>query len=151
MARTGPYSELYKDIFYGEFIDFGLWAIDFISRLRKSKRAVAAVLPFVEYEQSHYFALMTGLGFFERATGHYRMVLPNDSQPATLKGAAVNYLRSSLMDSEGTTFLFPHRIVTTISIAEAEALQERLIAIDKFNEDTRCNMARATTSGKRRN
>ena len=38
--------ELYNGVLYGELIDFGLWAIDFISRLRRSRRVVAAVLPF---------------------------------------------------------------------------------------------------------
>ena len=51
--------------------------------------------------------------------------------------AAMAYLSASLTDSEGTKFLFPHRSITTMSIADAEALQTRLIAIDKFNEDNR--------------
>ena len=135
VAGEGPDGELYNDVLYGELIDFGLWAIDLISRLRRSQRAVAAVLPFAEYEEAHYFALMVGLGFFEAAADHYRMVVPNDFPPATIKDAAMAYLSASLTDSEGTEFLFPHRTITTMSIADAEALQKRLIAIDKFNED----------------
>ena len=149
-AGEGPDAEFYDGVLYGQLIDFGLWAIDFISRLRKSGRAVAAILPFAECEESHFFALMVGLGFFEAAADHYRMVVPNDFQPATLKAAALYYLGSSLTDSEGTRFLFPHRIITTMSIADAEALQKRLIAIDKFNEDNRCDIAlreTATASG----
>jgi len=38
--------------------------------------------------------------------------------------------------------LFPHRITTTMSIDNAEALQKRLIAIDKFNEDNRSDVGR---------
>jgi Terminase small subunit len=147
LAGKGPDGELYNDVLYGELIHFGLWSIDFISRLRRSQRAVAAVLPFAEYEETHYFALMMGLGFFEAAADHYRMVVPNDFQPATLKTSAMAYLGASLTDSEGTKFLFPHRIITTMSIAEAEALQKRLIAIDKFNEENRCDIALATASG----
>jgi hypothetical protein len=139
-ASEGPDGELYNGVLYGEHIDFGLRAIDFISRLRRSRRAVAAVLPFAEYEQPHYFALMMGLGFFEAVADHYRMVVPNDFQPATLKTTAMYYLGASLTDSEGTKFLFPHRIITTMSIADAEALQKRLIAIDKFNEHNRCDI-----------
>jgi hypothetical protein len=139
IAGKGPDGELYNDVFYGELIDFGLWAIDFISRLRRSKRAVAAVLPFAEDEEAHYFALMVGLGFFETAADHYRMALPNDFPPATLKTTAMAYLDAFLTDSEGTKFLFPHRIISAMSIAVAEALQKRLIAIDKFNEDNRCD------------
>jgi hypothetical protein len=141
VAAEGPDGEFYKDVLYGELIHFGLWAIDFISRLRRSQRVVAAVLPFAEGEEAHYFALMMGLGFFEAAADHYRMVVPNDFQPATLKTSAIAYLGASLTDSEGTKFLFPHRIITTMSIADAEALQKRLIAIDKFNEDDRCDIA----------
>jgi hypothetical protein len=137
-AGKGPDGKLYKDVLYGELIQFGLWAIDFISRLRRSRRAVAAVLPFAEYEESHYFALMAGLRFFEAAADHYRMAVPNDFPPTTIKDAAMAYLSTSLTDSEGTEFLFPHRSITTMSIADAEALQKRLIAIDKFNEDNRC-------------
>ena len=131
----GPDGELYKDVMYGELIEFGLWAIDFISRLRRSRRAVAAVLPFAEYEESHYFALMVGLGFFEAAADHYRMAVPNDFPPTTIKVAAMAYLNASLTDSEGTEFLFPHWTITTMSVDDAEALQRRLIGIDKFNED----------------
>ena len=40
-AGEGPDGELYRDVLYGEPIQFGLWAIDFISRLRRSRRAVA--------------------------------------------------------------------------------------------------------------
>jgi hypothetical protein len=69
------------------------------------------------------------------------MVVPNDFQPATLKTSAMAYLGASLTDSEGTRFVFPHRIITTMSIADAELLQKRLIAIDKFNEDNRCDIA----------
>jgi hypothetical protein len=47
-AGEGPDGELYNGVLYGELIHFGLWAIDFISRLRRSRRAVAAVLPFAE-------------------------------------------------------------------------------------------------------
>ena len=131
---------------HGELIQFGLWAIDFISRLRRSS-AVAAVLPFAEYEESHYFALMAGLRFFEAAADHYRMAVPNDFPPTTIKDAAMAYLSASLTDSEGTKFLFPHRSITTMSIAEAEALQKRLIAIDKFNEDNRCGICGTAGSG----
>ena len=104
VAGEGPDGELYNDVLYGELIDFGLWAIDLISRLRRSERAVAAVLPFAEYEEAHYFALMVGLGFFEAAADHYRMVVPNDFPPATIKDAAMAYLSASLTDSEGTEF-----------------------------------------------
>ena len=140
VAGKGPDGELYKDVLYGELIQFGLWAIDFISRLRRSRRAVAAVLPFAEYEESHYFALMVGLGFFEATADHYRMAVPNDFPPTTIKNAATAYLNASLTDSEGTEFLFPHWSITTMPIADAEALQKRLIAIDKFNEDNRCGI-----------
>jgi len=146
-AGKGPDGELYKAVFYGELIRFGLWAIDFISRLRRSRRAVAAVLPFAEYEESHYFALMAGLRFFEAADDHYRMAVPNDFPPTTIKDAAMAYLSASLTDSEGTKFLFPHRSITTMSIADAEALQKRLIAIDKFNEDNRCGICGTAGSG----
>jgi hypothetical protein len=138
VAGKGLDGELYKAVFHGELIQFGLWAIDFISRLRRSRRAVAAVLPFADYEESHYFALMVGLGFFEAAADHYRMAVPNDFPPTTIKDAAMAYLSASLTDSEGTEFFFPHRTITTMSIADAEALEKRLIAIDKFNEDNRC-------------
>jgi hypothetical protein len=138
VASKGPDGELYKAVLYGELIHFGLWAIDFISRLRRSNRALAAVLRFAEYEEPDYFALMVGLGFFEAAADHYRMAVPNDFPPTTIKDAAMAYLSASLTDSEGTKFLFPHRSITTMSIADAEALQKRLIAIDKFNEDNRC-------------
>jgi hypothetical protein len=141
VAGEGPDGELYNGVLYGELIHFGLWAIDFISRLRRSRRAVATALPFAEYEEPHYFALMVELGFFEAAADYYRMVVPSDFQPATLKATAMYYLGASLTDSEGTKFLFPHRIITTMSIADAEALQKRLIAIDKFNEDNRCDIA----------
>ena len=141
VAGEGPDGELYNDVFYGELIHFGLWAIDFISRLRRSQRAVAAVLPFSEYEEPHYFALMMGLGFFEAVADHYRMVVPNNFQSTTLKTSAMAYVGASLTDSEGTKFSFPHRLITTMSIADAEALQKRLIAIDKFNEDNRCDIA----------
>lgn len=146
VAAKGPDSQLYNGVLYGELIHFGLWAIDLISRLRRSQRAVAAVLPFAEYEEAHYFALMAGLGFFEAAGGHYRMVVPNDFQPATLKTTAMSYLGASLTDSEGSNFLFPHRIITTMSIADAEALQKRLIVIDKFNEDNRNEAIRETAA-----
>ena len=146
-ASKGPEGELYEDVFYGELIEFGLWAIDFISRLRRSRRAVAAVLHFVEYEEPHYFALMVGLGFFEAAADHYRMAVPNDFPPTTIKDAAMAYLSASLTVSEGTKFLFPHRSITTMSITEAEALQERLIAIDKFDEDNRCGIYGTAGSG----
>jgi hypothetical protein len=147
VAGEGPDGELYNEVLYGELIQFGLWAIDFISRLRRSKRAVAAVLPFAEYEESHYFALMVGLGLFEPAADHYRMAVPNDFPPTTIKDAAMAYLSASLTDSEGTKFLFPHRSITTMSIADAEALQKRLIAIDKFNEDKRCGICGTAGSG----
>src|SRR6516225_12415020 len=100
-AGKGPDGELYKDVLYGELIHFGLWAIDFISRLRRSIRAVVAVLPFGEYEESHYFTLMVGLGFFEAIADHYRMAVPNDFSPTTIKDAAMTYLGPSLTDSEG--------------------------------------------------
>ena len=145
VVSKGPDGELYKDVLYGELIQFGLWAIDFISRLRRSRRAVAAVLPFAEYEESHYFALMVGLGFFEVTADHHRMAIPNDFPPTTIKNAAMAYLSASLTDSEGTKFLFPHRSITTMSIADAEALQKRLIAIDEFNEDNRCGSAGSGT------
>jgi hypothetical protein len=123
---------------YGQSdIQFGLWAIDLVSRLRRSKCAV--VLPFSVYEEPHYFALMVGLGFFEAVADHYRMVVPNDFPPATLKTTAMAYQGASLTNSEGTKFLFPHRIITTMSIAVAETLQKRFI--DKFNEDNRCGIA----------
>ncbi|MGA7739592.1 MAG: hypothetical protein WCB22_29825 [Pseudolabrys sp.] len=141
VASEGPDGELYNGVLYGELIHFGLWAIDFISRLRRGRRAVAVVLPFAECEEPHYFTLMVGLGFFEAAADHYRMVVPNDFQPGTLKTTAMYYLGASLTDSEGTKFLFPHRIISTMSIADAEVLQKRLIAIDEFNEDNRCNIA----------
>ena len=147
VAGKGPDGKLYKDVLYGELIQFGLWAIDFISRLRRSRRAVAAVLPFAEYEESHYFTLMVGLGFFEATADHYRMAVPNDFSPTTIKYAAMAYLNASLTDSEGTKFLFPHRSITTMSITEAEALQERLIAIDKFDEDNRCGICGTAGSG----
>ena len=147
VVSKGPDGELYKDVLYGELIQFGLWAIDFISRLRRSRRAVAAVLPFAEYEESHYFALMVGLGFFEATADHYRMAVPNDFSPTTIKYAAMAYLNASLTDSEGTEFLFPHWNITTMSIADAEALQKRLIAIDKFNEDNRCGICGTSGSG----
>jgi hypothetical protein len=140
-AGERPDGEFYNSVLYGEPIQFGLWAIDFISRLRKSRCAVAAVLPFAECDESHYFALMVGLGFFEAAADHYRMVVPNDFKLATLKNTAMYFLATSLTDSEGIEFLFPHRIITTMSIADAEALQERLIAIDQFDEDNRCGTA----------
>jgi len=146
-AGKGPDGKLYKDVLYGELIQFGLWAIDFISRLRRSRRAVAAVLPFAEYEESHYFALMVGLGFFEVTADHHRMAIPNDFPPTTIKNAAMAYLSASLTDSEGTEFLFPHWNITTMSIADAEALQKRLIAIDKFNEDNRCGICGTSGSG----
>lgn len=146
MAGEGPDGKLYNEVFYGELIHFGLWAIDFISRLRRSRRAVAVVLPFTEFEESHYFALMVGLGFFEPAADHYRMVVPNDFHLARLKTTAMYYLAASLTDSEGTNFLFPHRIITTMSVADAEALQERLIAIDQFEEDNRCDIATRETA-----
>jgi hypothetical protein len=44
-AGERPDGEFYNSVLYGEPIQFGLWAIDFISRLRKSRCAVAAVLP----------------------------------------------------------------------------------------------------------
>ena len=119
VAGKGPDGDLYEDVMYGTSPDFGLWAIDFTSRLRRSERRVAAVLPFSEYDQADCFALMLGLGFFEAAADHYRMVAPNDFPPATLK-------------SVGTKIFFPHRIITTMSIAGAEALHGRLIAIDKI-------------------
>ena len=147
VAGKGPDGDLYKDVLYGEPIQFGLWAIDFISHLRRSERAVAAVLPFAECEEPHYLALMVGLGFFEAAADHYRMVVPNDFPPATLKTTAMAYLGASLTDSQGTKFLFPHRITTTMSIADAEALQKRLIAIDKFNEDNCCGIGTAAATG----
>jgi hypothetical protein len=147
VAGEGPDGELYEDVFYGELIHFGLWAIDLISRLRRSKRVVAAVLRFAEYEEPHYFALMVGLGFFESTADHYRMVIPKDFPPTTIKTTAMAYLRVSLTDSEGTKFLFPHRIITTMSIADAEALQKRLIAIDKFNEDNCCGIYGTAASG----
>ena len=150
VVSKGPDGELYKDVLYGELIQFGLWAIDFISRLRRSRRAVAAVLPFAEYEESHYFALMAGLRFFEAAADHYRMAVPKDFPPTTIKNAAMAYLNASLTDSEGTEFLFPHRTITTMSIIDAEALQKRLIAIDKFNEDNRCGIGGTEGSGIRR-
>ena len=81
VASEGPDGELYNGVLYGELIHFGLWAIDFISRLRRGRRAVAVVLPFAECEEPHYFTLMVGLGFFEAAADHYRMVVPNDFQP----------------------------------------------------------------------
>jgi len=146
-AGKGPDGELYKDVLYGELIQFGLWAINFISRLRRSIRAVVAVLPFGEYEESHYFALMVGLGFFEAIADHYRMAVPNDFPPTTIKKAAMAYLNASLTDSEGTEFLFPHWSVTTMSIANAEVLEKRLIAIDKFNEDNRCGICWTAGSG----
>ena len=141
VAGEGPDGELYNDVLYGELIHFGLWAIDFISRLRGSERAVVAVLPFAAYEEPHYFALMIGLGFFEAVADHYRMVVPKNFQPTTLKTTAMAYVGASLTDSEGTKFFFPHRLITTMSIADAEALQRRLIAIAKFNEDSRCDIA----------
>jgi hypothetical protein len=147
VAGKGPDGELYEDVLYGEPIQFGLWAIDFISRLRRSNRAVAAVLPFAEYEDPHYFALMAGLRFFEAAADHYRMAVPNNFPPTTIKDAAMAYLSGSLTDSEGTKFLFPHRSITTMSIADAEALQKRLIAIDEFNEDNRCGIYGTAGSG----
>jgi hypothetical protein len=146
-ASKGPDGELYKDVLYGERIHFGLWAIDFISRLRRSRRAVVAVLPFAEYEEPHYFALMAGLGFFEVAADHYRMAVPNDFPPTKIKDAAMAYLSASLTDSEGTEFLFPHRSITTMSIGDAKALQRRLIAIDEFNEDNRCGICGTAGSG----
>jgi hypothetical protein len=163
VASEGPDAKLYSDVLYGELIHFGSWAIDFISRLRRSGRAVLygelihfgswaidfisrvqrsgravpAVLRFAEYEASHYFALMLGLGFFEAAADHYRMVIPNDFPPATLKATAMRYLSASLADSEGgTKWLVPHRTITTMSIADAQALQKRLIAIDKLKRIT---------------
>jgi len=147
VAGKGPDCELYKDVLYGELIQFGLWAINFISRLRRSIRAVAAVLPFAEYEESHYFALMVGLGFFEAIADHYRMAVPNDFPPTTIKKAAMAYLNASLTNSEGTEFLFPHWSVTTMSIADAEVLEKRLIAIDKFNEDNRRGICGTAGSG----
>jgi hypothetical protein len=147
VASKGPDGELYKAVLYGELIQFGLWATDFISRLRRCKRSLAAVLPFAEYEAPDYFALMVGLGFFEAVADHYRMVVPNDFPPTTIKDAAMAYLSASLTDSEGTKFLFPHRSITTMSIADAEALQKRLIAIDKFNEDNRCGICGTAGSG----
>jgi hypothetical protein len=141
VARKGPDGELYKAVLYGQPILFGLWAIDFISRLRRSRRAVAAVLRFAGDVESDYFALMVGLGFFEAAADHYRMAVPNDFPLTTIKNAAMAYLNTSLTDSEGTELFFPHWSVTTISIADAEALEKRLIAIDKFNEDKLCGGA----------
>ena len=137
VARKGPDGKFYERFLYGTLPDFGLWAIDFISRLMTAGRAVAAVLRFAEFEESHYFALMVGLGFFEAAADHYRMAVPNDFPPATLKATAMRYLSASLPDSDGKRWLCPHWIITTMSIADAEALQTRLIAIDKFNEDNR--------------
>jgi hypothetical protein len=138
VAGKGRDDELYEDVLYGELIHFGLWAMDFISRLRRSKRAVAAILPFAEDEESHYFALMVGLGFFEALEDHYRMAVPKDFPPTTIKATAMAYLGASLTNSEGTRFFFPHRSITTMSIADAKVLQNRLIAIKKFSEDNRC-------------
>ena len=56
------------------------------------------------------------------------------------------YLGAYLTDPEDTTFLFPHRTITTMSIADAEALQKRLIAIDKFNEDNCCGVGTAAAT-----
>jgi hypothetical protein len=93
---------------------------------------------------------MAGLRFFEAAADHYRMAVPKDFPPTTIKNAAMAYLNASLTDSEGTEFLFPHRTITTMSIIDAEALQKRLIAIDKFNEDNRCGIGGTEGSGIRR-
>jgi hypothetical protein len=90
---------------------------------------------------------MVGLGFFEVTADHHRMAIPNDFPPTTIKNAAMAYLSASLTDSEGTEFLFPHWNITTMSIADAEALQKRLIAIDKFNEDNRCGICGTSGSG----
>lgn len=146
VASKGPDGDLYKQVLYGDLVQFGLFAIDVISRLRRSKRAVAAVLPFAEYEKSHHLALMVGLGFFEATANYYRMVVPNDFPPATLKTSVMAYLGATVTDSEGSKFLFPHRITTTMSIADAEALQKRLIAIDKFNEDNRRGIGTAAAT-----
>ena len=37
VASEGPDGELYNGVLYGELIHFGLWAIDFISRLREGQ------------------------------------------------------------------------------------------------------------------
>ena len=76
------------------------------------------------------------------------MTVPNDFPPTTIKDAAMAYLSASLTDSEGTKFLVPHRSIATMSITDAEALQKRLIAIDKFNEDNRCGIGGTAGSGR---
>ena len=129
-AACGPDGDLYKDVFYGEILDFGLWTIDFVRCLRAN--GVAVVLTFAEHDP-HYFALLLGLGFFELAGDYYRMVIPNDFPPAKIKSAATAYMRAAITDSQGTTFLFPHKIVTTMSLADAKARQRRLKAIQDFN------------------
>jgi len=126
---------VYNEILYGELIQFGLWAIDFVSRLRKGRPAIAAVVSFAEREEPDYFAIMMGLGFFEASSDYYRMVMPRDFQPAMLKCTALKYFRASLTNSEGVRFFFPHRIINTMSIAQAQALQKRLTAIHQFNEE----------------
>jgi hypothetical protein len=88
---------------------------------------------------------MVGLGFFEATADHYGMAVPNDFPPTTIKKAAMAYLNASLTDSEGT--LFPHWSITTMSIADAEALQKPLIAIDKFNENNRRGICGTAGSG----
>jgi hypothetical protein len=131
-AACGADGVLYKDVFYGEILDFGLWAIDFVRCLRAN--GVAAVLSFAEHDEPHYFALLLGLGFFEIAGDYYRMVIPNDFPATKVKSAATAYMRAAVTDSEGTTFLFPHKIVTTMSLADAKARQRRLKAIQDFRQ-----------------
>ena len=110
----------------GYFPDFGMAACSFQMRLREHRTSFVLRL---ENEEADEFAMMAGMGFFERAGDHYRMAIPSGLTLASVRAAALAYAATE--DKE--YYLHPEYLVTTMSLAEADTRQRRLLAIDEFH------------------
>lgn len=78
------------------------------------------------------FTMMTAMGFFVQDGPVYRMTLPSSLTSEKVRAAILRYAKTE--DSEH--MLHPEHIVDTLATSEATQLENRLRAIDEFQNGT---------------
>jgi hypothetical protein len=129
--KDPTFKEEVKYVWDSYIPDFGIAAAAMTMRLREN--FTTFVLD-VDSENGNDFTMMAEMGFFAQDDPIYRMTLPSSLTLEKVKAAMLKYAKTE--DDE--FMLHPEYIVTTLPLAEATALQNRLRAMKEFQNGPNC-------------
>lgn len=128
LLKDEAFEKEVDDAFVAYVPDFGITASVMLMQLKECQTTLIVEL---ESEEGQEFAMMVEMGFFVLAEHSYKMTIPTALTAAKLKTGLVKYAKTK--DEEFVPH--PEYLVTTMPFAEAKSWQDRLRAIEQFQNN----------------